>query len=457
MNKFAKIIRNPWLVYNYAAGKGFTDWVPDRPHLKAMYRASIGKGLDLDNPVTFNEKLQWLKIHDRNPLYTTLVDKYRVKQWVADRIGEEHVTPTYAMWEHVEDIDISGLPERFVLKTNHDCGGVVICRDRATFDLDAAKRKLAEHLKTNYYWRTREWPYKDVKRCIFAEEYLDPEEGRDDLTDYKMMCFGGKVRCEFTCTDRAEDDLHVDFFDTNWNHLPFTRHYPNSEVPPEAPARLKEMVADAERLSSGIPFVRTDFYEVAGQYYFGEMTFFPGGGMEEFNPESWDAELGSWIELPNSFGGGLLVNDDTVLLLRASQRCGRRESERSFNAAVNGTVDYKFYCFGGEPRFIYISQGLEDHSTARISFLSLDWEFEPFGRNDYAPFEEIPKKPRSFDEMTGFARELATGIPFVRADFFEHKGCVRFSEMTFHPCAGFMPFDPPEWDEKVGKLLTLPL
>lgn len=116
------------------------------------------------------------------------------------------------------------------------------------------------------------------------------------------------------------------------------------------------------------------------------------------------------------------MNDDTVLLLRASQRCGRRESERSFNAAVNGTVDYKFYCFGGEPRFIYISQGLEDHSTARISFLSLDWEFEPFGRNDYAPFEEIPEKPRSFDEMTGFARELATGIPFVRADFFEHKG-----------------------------------
>lgn len=306
MNKLAKAIHNPWLVYSYAAGKGFTDWVPDGLHLKAMYRATIGKKLNLDDPVTFNEKLQWLKIHDRNPLYTTLVDKYRVKQWVADRIGAEHVTPTYAMWERAEDIDISGLPERFVLKTNHDCGGVAICRDRATFDLDAAKMKLAEHLKTNYFWRTREWPYKDVKPCVFAEEYLDPDEGRGDLTDYKVMCFGGKVRCEFTCTDRAEGDLHVDFFDTDWNHLPFTRHYPNADLPPEAPARLKEMVADAERLSSGIPFVRADFYEVAGQYYFGEMTFFPGGGMEEFDPESWDTELGSWIDLPESVGGGVV-------------------------------------------------------------------------------------------------------------------------------------------------------
>ena len=457
MNKLAKAIHNPWLVYSYAAGKGLTDWVPDGPHLKAMYRATIGKRLNLDNPVTFNEKLQWLKIHDRNPLYTTLVDKYRVKQWVADRIGAEHVTPTYAMWERAEDIDISGLPERFVLKTNHDCGGVAICRDRATFDLDAAKGKLAEHLKTNYFWRTREWPYKDVNPCVFAEEYLDPDEGKGDLTDCKVMCFDGKVRCEFTCTDRAEADLHVDFFDEDWNHLPFTRHYPNAEVPPEAPARLKEMVVDAERLSAGIPFVRVDFYEVAGQYYFGEMTFYPGGGMEEFDPERWDDELGSWIELPESVGGWLLLSDDAVLLMRAARHSGRRKDGRAFSTAVNGTVDYKFYCFGGEPRFIYVSQGLEDHATARISFLAMNWEFEPFGRDDYAPFEKLPEKPDSFKEMTELARELAVGIPFVRADFFEYKGDVRFSEMTFHPCAGFMPFDPPEWDEKVGNMLKLNL
>ena len=137
MNKINKVLHNPWSLYMYAASKGLTNRVPDELHLKAMFRATIGKRLDLDNPVTFNEKLQWLKIHDRNPLYTTLVDKYRVKQWVADRIGTAHVTETYAMWERAEDIDISALPERFVLKTNHDSGGVAICRDRATFDFDA--------------------------------------------------------------------------------------------------------------------------------------------------------------------------------------------------------------------------------------------------------------------------------------------------------------------------------
>lgn len=304
MNRLTKVMQNPWRLYAYAATKGLTNWVPDELHLKGMYRGTNGKRLNLDNPVTFNEKLQWLKIHDRNPLYTTLVDKYRVKPWVAERIGGEHVTETYAMWEHAEDIDITGLPERFVLKTNHDCGGVAICRDRATFNLDAAKKKLAKHLKTNYFWCTREWPYKNVKPCVFAEEYLDPAEGKEDLTDYKVMCFGGRVCCEFTCTDRARGDLRVDFFDTDWNHLPFTRHYPNAKVPPEAPTQLKEMIADAEKLSANIPFVRADFYEVAGQYYFGEMTFYPGSGLEEFDPESWDAELGSLIELPDSVGGG---------------------------------------------------------------------------------------------------------------------------------------------------------
>ncbi len=186
-NKAMLYLKNPWRLYCAAATRGFTRLVPDEPHLTAMYRGSMGKKLNLGNPVTFNEKLQWLKLHDRNSLYTTLVDKYRVKLWVAERIGEEHVTKTYAMWENAEDIDIDDLPERFVLKTNHDCGGVAICSDRNTFDLDAAKKKLAKHLKTNYYWRTREWPYKNVKPCVFAEEYLDPAEGQPDFTDYRVM------------------------------------------------------------------------------------------------------------------------------------------------------------------------------------------------------------------------------------------------------------------------------
>lgn len=297
INKLNKVIDNPFRLYEHFSDHVVFRLVPDKLHLALMFRGTIGVWPDLDNPITFNEKLQWLKIHDRNPLYTTLVDKYLVKGWVADRIGEEHVTKTYARWENAEDIDISTLPERFVLKTNHDCGGVVICRNRSAFDLEAAKKKLAKHLRNNYFWRTREWPYRNVKPCVFAEEYLDPAEDSGDLTDYKIMCFNGKMRCAFTCTGRAEGDLRVDFFDGEWNHLPFTRHYPNANVPPSAPNRLRDMISDAEKLSAGIPFVRVDFYEAAGRYYFGEMTFFPGAGMEEFDPECWDSELGSWIQL----------------------------------------------------------------------------------------------------------------------------------------------------------------
>ena len=297
MNRLNKFIHNPWIAYVYAAGKGLTNWIPDKPHLKAMYRGTVGKRLDLDNPVTFNEKLQWLKIHDRNPLYTTLVDKYRVKQWVADRIGAEHVTKTYAMWEHAEDIDISELPERFVLKTNHDCGGVAICRDRSTFDLSAAKKKLAKHLKVNYFWRTREWPYKDVEPCVFAEEYLDPA-GDGDLYDYKLFRFSDGRLVTLAMTDRFTDGtLSKTFFDDEWHALLIAEGDHPRRLELRRPEVFEQMKTMAECLGEGFPFVRVDFYESAGQLYFGEMTFYPNSGFEHFEPGEWDDTFGSWINL----------------------------------------------------------------------------------------------------------------------------------------------------------------
>lgn len=298
MNELAKLIKNPYVVFRLPKLQQRMRWLPDAVYLKLVYRARIGRPLNLNSPKGFNEKLQWLKLYDRNPLYTKLVDKAEVKPWVAERIGWEHVVPTLGVWDSFDDIDFGALPERFVLKCTHDSGGLAICRDLSTFDMAAARRKIERSLANNYFWSGREWPYKDVRPRIIAEEYLDPAGEQVGLTDYKVMCFGGQARCEFTCTGRADGNLHVDFFDTEWNHMPFTRHYPNADVPPEAPERLKDMVAMAERLSEGMPFVRVDFYEVAGQYYFGEMTFYPGSGMEEFDPERWDEELGSWIELP---------------------------------------------------------------------------------------------------------------------------------------------------------------
>lgn len=314
INKIKKLISNPLLIYPYATSKGLTHWVPDKIHLALMYKATIGKQLDLRSPKAFNEKLQWLKIYDRDPSHIKLVDKYSVKQWVSDRIGQEYVAKTFAKWDSVEEIDISRLPERFVLKTNHDCGGVVICRDKESFDLVGAKRKLSRHLRRDYYWGGREWPYRGVKRCIFAEELLGADQGssvQGGFTDYKFMCFNGSVLCAFTCTGRESGDLRVDFFDNDWRHLPFERHYPNADRLPGAPANLRFMQDASEALADGIPFVRVDFYEVGGRPYFGEMTFYPGSGFEEFTPEEWDRKMGDWLSLPKprrglaeSNGGG---------------------------------------------------------------------------------------------------------------------------------------------------------
>lgn len=289
----------------------------DETYLKFVYWTLMHEKLDLDNPITFNEKLQWLKLHDRNPLYTTLVDKLLVKDWVTDQIGAEHVVSTLAVWDCAEDIDISNLPNQFVLKTNHDSGGVVVCRDKSSFDLKAAKRKLTKHLSRNYYWVGREWPYKNVIPKIFAERYI-----------------------------------------------------------------VNAMNDDSE------------------------------GSLQSKKP---------------SYG---------------------------FSSSL---TDYKFYCFGGTPEFLYVSSGLENHATARISFLTNDWEFMPFSREDFASFEELPPKPEHLDAMRDVARRFSQGIPFVRVDFFEASDTYKVSEMTFTPCGGFMPLKPREFDFALGNRLDINL
>lgn len=278
-----------------------TRFVPDEIHLALMYRARLGRKLDLENPKGFNEKLQWLKLHDRNPLYTTLVDKYRVKQWVADKIGNQYVTETYAHWSRAEDIDISCLPERFVLKTNHDCGGVAICRDRSEFDLEAAKKKLAKHLETNYYWGGREWPYKNVKPLIFAEEYLDPADGMNDLPDYKLYRFntGHVVTCAMT--ERFTGlGYTATYFDEDWHRLDMADegHDTRPDIP--RPAQFDLMKELSAKLAEDMPFVRVDFYVSTSRLLFGEMTFYSASGFETWSPSSWDDCFGSWIKL----GGG---------------------------------------------------------------------------------------------------------------------------------------------------------
>lgn len=278
--------------------KKIANHLPDKTYITAKYYFRLHKRIHWKNPKSFNEKLQWLKLYDRKPEYSIMVDKYDAKRYVADRIGEGHIIPSLGVWNRFEDIDFDALPERFVLKCTHDSGGLVICRDKRKFDKVAAEKKINVSLKTNYYYQGREWPYKNVKPRIIAEKYME---------------------------DGSSKDL----------------------------------------------------------------------------------------------------------------------------------TDYKFYCFNGEPKYLYVSTGLENHATASISFLTLDWEFAPFGRSDFKPFTELPPKPTRFDEMLKLAAKLSAGHKFLRVDLYQIENQIYFSELTFSPCGGMMPFDPPEWDEELGKLIDL--
>lgn len=273
-------------------------WMDDEKCLKFWYRITIGKKLNLENPQTFNEKLQWLKLHDRKPIYTQMVDKYEAKKYVSDRIGNEYIIPTLGVWERFDAIDFESLPNQFVLKCTHDSGGLIICKDKSTFDINAAKKRITHSLNRNFYWVGREWPYKYVKPRIIAEAYM--EEGDNvELNDYKLMCFNGKVKCSFVCTGRkSQDGLKVTFYDYNWNIMPLERCYPKENKTIDKPSTYHKMLTLAEQLSKDLIFSRVDFYEINGKVYFGEITFFPGAGFEPFSPKEWDEIMGSWIQLP---------------------------------------------------------------------------------------------------------------------------------------------------------------
>ena len=298
MNKMIKYIKNPSNIIIYLMNKNFFNWMSDEQYLKIKYRLIMKKKLDLEKPQTYNEKLQWLKLNDRKNGYTKMVDKYEAKKYVASVIGEQYISPTLGVWEKFKDINFEILPKQFVLKPTHTSGDVFICKDKNNIDYKKLKKKVNKWLKRKYYFLHREWPYKNVKPRIIAETYIENKE-EIGLKDYKFMCFNGKVKCSFVCTNRnSKQGLSVDFFDLNWKKMPFTRHYPNSGEHINKPINYNQMLQLAEKLAKNIPFVRVDFYEVNRKIYFGELTFYPGAGFEEFSPEKYDRVLGEWLDLP---------------------------------------------------------------------------------------------------------------------------------------------------------------
>ena len=289
-------------VFEALHSRRMLNWISDKAFLKMAFYCRMNKKLNLRRPQSFNEKLQWLKLYERRPEYSMMVDKYAVRKYIADQLGEEYLIPLIGVWDSADEIDFNELPNSFVLKCNHNSGlGMFICKDKLALNEDVKKRirvNLNKGLKRNYYLTGREWPYKNVKPRIIGEQYMDSDG--DDLPDYKIHCFNGIPRFILVCRNRFGNvEMTEDFFDTDWNHLDIKRpEHPNSTTKIERPEVLKELLDLSKKLSSGIPFLRVDFYVVNGRIFFGELTFFPASGFDIFEPEEWDSIIGNWLELP---------------------------------------------------------------------------------------------------------------------------------------------------------------
>ena len=296
-----KVVEKPYLILPVCWRKCSKLIWSDKLYLKVYYRLCFGKKLDFQNPKTFTEKIQWLKLYNTSPLCTQLVDKYAVREYVKEKIGEEHLVPLLGVWDRFDDIDFGLLPERFVLKTTHDSGGVVICRNKSELDVKNARKVLTKSLSRNYFWNGREYPYKNVKPRIIAEQFMEGED-RGYLVDYKFFCFDGEPKVLFFASNRYNADHtppRFDYYDMEMNHLPVrSKGHENAETKLKMFPEFEQMKKLARVLSEGFPHVRVDLFMSKGRIYFGEMTFHHDGGLVPFIPEEWDLKFGEMIKLP---------------------------------------------------------------------------------------------------------------------------------------------------------------
>ncbi len=435
MKKIIKYFKQPSKILLWLCNKNIFWFLSDKTYLKMKYRLVVGKKLNLKNPKTFNEKLQWLKLYDRKPIYTTMVDKYEAKKYVASIIGEEYIIPTLGVYNHFDEIDFDKLPNQFVIKCTHDSGGIVIVKDKKELNIEEAKKKIEKCLKRNYFYSGREWSYKNIKPRIIIEKYM-VDESQKELKDYKIFTFDGKAKIIEVDFDRFIEHKR-NLYDTDWKYIEAIIKYPTDKnVKINKPKSLNKMLELAEKLSKDIPHVRTDFYSIDDKIYFGELTFYHESGYGKFVPEEFGEELGSWIKLPH--GGGVLVNGNVYILVRFI------ESE---------LTDYKVMCFNGKPQMTFTctdrySDGL------KVTFFDLDWNKLPFERH-YPKSNKVIKKPKNYSKMLELSKQLSENMMFLRVDWYEINGKLYFGELTFYPGSGFEEFTPDEWDYKLGNYIIL--
>jgi len=297
MNKLLKAFKYPRTALIWLWWRSSRFIISDALYLKVYYRLMTREKLDLKNPKTFNQKTQWLKLHNTDERYTQMVDKYGVREIIEKELGREYLIPLLGVWNEFDDIEFEKLPGQFVLKTTHDSESIVICKDKSAFDIESARKKLSSALRRNYFYRGREYPYKNVKPRIICEQYMVDESGTE-LKDYKFFCFNGEPKLFFVASGRFAD-LKFAYYDMELNRLPFnTGKYGHSEETITKIESFNTMVEITRKFSKGIPFVRVDLYNINGKIYFGEFTFHHDGGISPFHPQEWDRKLGDLIRLP---------------------------------------------------------------------------------------------------------------------------------------------------------------
>lgn len=300
LEKKFKVLRSPRQLFKRLMWKTSKMW-PERAYLKVLAWNNTGKGINLDNPKTYNDKMSWLKLYYHKAIFTKMVDKYGVKEYVTERLGsDKYVIPAYGVYNTFDDIDFEKLPNEFIMKCTHDSGSQIVCRDKVAFNKTKARAILEKGMKRDYFWHNREWPYKNVPRKILIEKFV-PQLGNDESIEYKVTCCDGKVKFITVCTGPAHEEperRHNDHFDTEWNRINFEVVFSKSPYPIKKPSMLKELIEMSEKLAEGLPYLRVDWYDVDGDILFGELTFYTWGGACVFKPWSFNEVLGSWITLP---------------------------------------------------------------------------------------------------------------------------------------------------------------
>lgn len=299
--KTYNLIRKVWHIPQLKKAALFAaGLLPDKTYIRLVFKGRVGYSLDLDNPTTFNEKLNWLKLNYHKNIFTKMADKYEAKLIVSDKLGEDYVIPTYGVYKSFDEIDFDTLPNEFMMKVTHDSAGQIVCRDKTKLDKKQARKTIEKALKQNYFLYNREWPYKNIPRRIIVEQFV-PQLGNDNSIEYKVSCFNGKVKFVTVCEGPAHEEIerrHNDHFDIDGNRIPFEATFkaaPHVTYPPKC---MGELIRLSEILAKDTPYLRVDWYDVNGKLIFGEMTFYTWGGFCMFEPKKYDKILGEWLTLP---------------------------------------------------------------------------------------------------------------------------------------------------------------